>query len=116
MKDLLLTPPAAFLIVLAVSWLILVTSHFLSCKPNIAEGSRKSYACGEDDYDNMAQPDYSQFFVFAFFFTLAHVAVLIMATVPKSALDVVLLSFLYMVVVVMALVILLKGKGNGTGK
>ncbi len=110
MEKLLLTPPVAFLLILFVLWLLLMLSRLLSCKPTIAEGSRKSYACGEENYDNMVHPDYSQFFIFAFFFTLAHVAVLIMATVPRSTIDVVILSLVYIFAVIIGLVILLRGQ------
>jgi len=45
-------------------------------------GQRKSYACGEDVKNNRIQPDYSQFFPFAYFFTIIHVVALIISTVP----------------------------------
>ena len=45
-------------------------------------GKRKAYACGEDMKENRVQPNYNQFFPFAFFFTIMHVLALVVATVP----------------------------------
>jgi NADH:ubiquinone oxidoreductase subunit 3 (subunit A) len=111
MRSLLLSPPVAFIVVLAVSWLILVLCGKLSCKPGkLTEGASASYASGEKNYDAMVQPDYSQFFVFAFFFTLAHVAVLMMTMVPIVTLDIFFFSIVYLIGVVIGLVILLRKK------
>jgi hypothetical protein len=49
-------------------------------------GATRSYACGEDVPDHRMQPDYAQFFPFAFFFTIMHVVALIVATVPRGSL------------------------------
>jgi NADH-quinone oxidoreductase subunit A len=48
-------------------------------------GKTKAYACGEDAYEHRINPDYSQFFPFAFFFTIMHVVALVIATVPAGA-------------------------------
>jgi hypothetical protein len=58
----------------------------------------------------MAQPDYSTFFPFAFFFIIAHVATLMMATVPMETVQIFILAVLYMACVVMGLYILLREK------
>lgn len=107
--EILLTPPIAFIVILLSSWLLSYFSSRLSFKPKgTQEGTYKSYACGEDTYDAMVQPDYSQFFVFAFFFTLAHVAVLIVATMPHGAMDVYVVALLYIIAVVLSLFILFR--------
>ena len=109
MAKIILSPPVAFIIVLIVSWIILALSKRLSCKPaKISEGALYSYASGERDYDAMIKTDYSQFFIFAFFFTLAHVAVLMMTTVPKGPLDIFLMSIIYLIGVMTGLFILLR--------
>jgi NADH:ubiquinone oxidoreductase subunit 3 (subunit A) len=109
MSGLLLTPPVSFIIILIVSWLLSYASSFLSFKTKHApEGLRKPYASGEDTYDNMARPDYSQFFVFAFFFTLAHVATLIITTMPKGMLEVFFIAITYVTAVLISLVILFR--------
>lgn len=48
-------------------------------------GATRPYACGEDVPDHRMQPDYAQFFPFAFFFTIMHVVALIVATVPRGS-------------------------------
>jgi len=105
----ILSPPIAFFIVLSVSLLLSRLFSNLSFHPKgrTAEG-RKSYACGEDNYDHMAQPDYSTFFPFAFFFTIAHVATLIMTTVPVETYQTFILAFLYITGAIVGLYILLR--------
>jgi len=56
----------------------------------------------------MAQPDYSTFFPFAFFFTLAHVATLIMTTVPVESLMTFILASIYIIGAVWGLYILFR--------
>ena len=78
----LLFPPIAFFIILLV---VLLQSYFMSkfsAKGSHADGKHKAYACGEDVLDHRVQPDYSQFFSFAFFFTIMHVVVMVIATAP----------------------------------
>ena len=92
----LLAPPVAFIIILiAVSLLSRLFSR-LSFKPKKHTfGERQSYACGEENYDSSAQPDYSVFFPYAFFFTLAHVATLIMSTLPKENIQTFIMGAFY---------------------
>ena len=110
MRNLLLSPPVAFLIILAfcslLSWLFSKLSY--KRKGECAEGTGKSYACGEDIPDHMTQPDYSQFFPFIFFFTIAHVATLMLTTVPKETLNILFMAIIYLVVIVISLYILLR--------
>jgi len=109
MAKYLLTPPVAFIIILLMSWLLSFFSARIAYKPkDTQEGTGKAYACGEDTYDAMVRPDYSQFFIFAYFFTLAHVAVLIVATMPKGEPDVFGIAFMYIVAVIISLLILFR--------
>lgn len=86
MNNLLLLPAIAFPVVLAIFLvqLWLMSRVALKGKPGVA-GKNKAYACGEDVPDHRINPDYSQFFPFAFFFTIMHVVALIIATVPAAA-------------------------------
>jgi NADH:ubiquinone oxidoreductase subunit 3 (subunit A) len=105
----LLTPPIAFIIILAASWLLArLFSRLAFRSKKQAAGSRESYACGEENYDQLAQPDYSTFFPFAFFFTLAHVATLIMATVSVQTAGVFVLVAIYIVGAILGLYILFR--------
>ena len=80
-------PPLAFGIVL-----LLVVGHvalYEGAWPSAASRAparRKSYACGEDMDENSFSPDYSQFFSFAFFFSIMHVVALMVATMPAARL------------------------------
>jgi len=103
-------PPVLFLIVL-ISVLLLVKLCSLlafKSKDKQAGGTCKGYACGEDVPDNLAQPDYSQFFPFAFFFTIAHVATLIITTVPAGNMETMFMAIMYLSVVVVGLIVLFR--------
>lgn len=109
MQRLLLEPPVAFIVLFFVIFIFSKALSKISFKAEKgSEGSRKSYACGEPNYNNMAQPDYSEFFPFAFFFTLAHVAALIMTTVPMQTVQTFGLAILYVAASVLGLYILLR--------
>lgn len=84
MNNWLLWPPIAFLLMLVVAMLQLRGMSIFSApsKGGAVGGKRKAYACGEDFKENRSQPNYSQFFPFAFFFTIMHVLALVVATVP----------------------------------
>ena len=85
MHNLLSTPPVAFLILLAAGLLFFLVLTFLAYNPKKHfAGEKKAYACGEEVYPQSMQPDYSQFFPFAFFFTIMHVVALIVTTVPSG--------------------------------
>ncbi len=87
MEDLLVIPPITFAVVLALVWLQSVGFRVLGLrkKEPPPRGQLEPYACGEDVPDHRAQPDYSQFFPFAFFFTIMHVVALVVATVPRGS-------------------------------
>ena len=109
MAHLLLTPPVAFLIVLTAMLLFSRFLSTLSCRPTThGEGEEKSYACGEDVPTNLMQPDYSQFFPFAFFFTILHVFTLIIATVPALTLGSFAIALIYILAAITGLVILFR--------
>lgn len=105
MATILLAPPVVFLIYLALAGLISLFSKHLAASGKDSPGKMKSYACGEDMLVNRAQPDYSQFFQFAFFFTIMHVVVLVVATDPAG---ISLMSGLYLTVTVLALFMLFR--------
>ena len=65
----------------------------------------KPYAGGEEVTSHHVQPDYSEFFPYAFFFTVMHVVALVLATVPAQT---ILLPMLYVLAAVLALLILFR--------
>ena len=86
--NLLLSPPVIFIIVLAV---VICLSNLLSkmaFKPKkVPNGQAEPYACGENIPTHLIQPDYTQFFPFAFYFTILHVVALMLAIVPATTVD-----------------------------
>jgi len=80
----LLWPPFAFVLMLAGALVLRrgLSVFSMPARGGAQGGKRKAYACGEDMKENRGQPDYSQFFPFAFFFTIMHVLALVVATVP----------------------------------
>lgn len=79
-----LLPPVVFFVILLVVFFQSYVMTKFAAKGQETEGKRKSYACGEDVLDHRIQPDYGQFFSFAFFFTIMHVVALVIATTPIS--------------------------------
>lgn len=105
MTTFLLAPPIAFIIFLIISLSISFSGKLVAAKGVDSPGKTKSYACGEDMPENQGQPEYSQFFKFAFFFTLMHVVVLMVATDPSG---ISLMSGLYLIVTVASLFMLFR--------
>ena len=84
LNAILLIPPVAFVIIFIASILLSALSSKLAFKTDSQSDEKKScYACGEDIPKHRMQPEYTQFFHFAFFFTVMHVFVLIIACIPK---------------------------------
>ena len=109
MNNILLSPPIAFSMLLAVILVISGLLSKLSYKRKDALGAvGEAYACGEDNYSTFVQPDYTQFFPFAFFFTILHVVALIIATVPKQTLQAFAIAVVYIIGAVIGLFILFR--------
>jgi len=103
--DWLLLPPFAFVILLAVFWFFSWAAKFLAPKGKYSEGKGEPYACGQDVNTGRIQPGYGEFFPFAFFFTIMHVATLVLATVPSNA---VWIAMPFLAVSALAIVILFR--------
>jgi NADH:ubiquinone oxidoreductase subunit 3 (subunit A) len=106
---LLLAPPVAFIIIFF--GMVIVSALLSRCafrkRKNSSEGE-KAYACGEDFHGHLIQPDYSQFFPFAFFFTILHVVALVVATVPAVTLETFAIALVYVAGAIIGLLILLR--------
>jgi len=81
MIEMLFSPVATFLIMLVIICLLYVFAGTLGPKRTKAKYKLKSYACGED-YPGGKLPQSYNFFHIAFFFTILHVGVLLIATAP----------------------------------
>ena len=103
--NLLLLPPLAFVILLLLSRGLSGLASRLSAKGTAAEGKERAYACGQNVDVNRIQPDYAEFFPVAFFFTIMHVATLIIATAPAGEWQ---LAVLYIAVALLALRVLFR--------
>ena len=102
----LLSPPVAFLILLAVGGFLTWLTKGLAPKGlQSSAGKGEPYACGQNVPTGRIQPGYSDFFPFAFFFTIIHVAALIIGTVPANA---VWFAFPFLAIAVLAIVILFR--------
>ena len=107
--NLILTPPAAFIIVLITTIFVSGLLSKLSFKTRRGEdASTASYSCGEEGLTPFIQPDYAQFFPFAFFFTILHVTALIITTVPMETLGSLSIAVIYLAGAMTALFILFR--------
>ena len=107
MKDILFLPPVALcliFILVVFQFFLLSLVAFKNAKASF--GKRKAYACGENIDGNRIRPDYTQFFQFAFFFTIMDVVALMVATVPEGNPGYIGMAIFYLVSAVIGLFIL----------
>ena len=81
----LLSPPVAFLICLLISAGIYGLGRLVEEAAAPVEGKYEPYACGENFEAEKLHFGYRKFYIAAIFFTIMHVAVLTIATVPGGA-------------------------------
>jgi hypothetical protein len=84
MTSWILMPPIAFALALAAVLALSRAMKGSAFRGEEGPGAESAYSCGEDMAENSYRPDYGQFFRYAFFFTIMHVAALSLATVPSS--------------------------------
>jgi NADH-quinone oxidoreductase subunit A len=109
MDNILISPPAGFLIILVVIMALAHGLKSLSFKQKDAPADMgKSYACGEDVPTHLMQPDYSQFFPFAFFFTVLHVVALMITTVPVETKESFAIAVIYIAGALVGLAVLFR--------
>ena len=107
MTTLLVSPPTIFIIILAAVLCLSSALSRLAFRPkghNV--GLTRPYACGEESADSMIQPDYSQFFPFAFYFTILHVVALMVATIPAATIETFLIAVIYIIGAIIGLFVL----------
>jgi len=108
-RELLLSPPVVFIVIMLAAIFFAYLLSKLALKPkNVPAGLTKEYACGEDIKTHMIQPDYSQFFPFAFYFTILHVVALMIATVPMATMQTFLIAVVYILGAIVGLFVLYK--------
>ncbi len=84
-EKILLSPPAALLLFLALSYGLYVLGGKIAAPGEEHEGKHLPYACGEDLLLPEIQLGYQAFFRLALFFGLLHLAALVVATLPPAA-------------------------------
>jgi NADH:ubiquinone oxidoreductase subunit 3 (subunit A) len=97
----LLSPPAVFVIAFGVGLLLYWLGRAMAPKLNMTPGKGTSYACGEDAPMQKAQVGYRLFYSLAIFFTVMHVAALIVTTLPSG--PIALLGILYLAIITLAI-------------
>ena len=105
MNKLLLMPPVDFLVLLAVFSFLAWLARGLSPHGAASAGKGEPYACGQDVSTGRIQPSYNDFFPFAFFFTIMHVATLMLCTIPADA---IWLAVPFLAVAILAIIILFR--------
>jgi len=106
---LLVLPPIAFFVLLAFFIALSRFTDKIAYKnPNNPCGKTKAYACGEDVKEHRIRPDYSQFFPFAFFFTVMHVIALIVAASPELVKGTLAVAILFIIVAYLSILIIFR--------
>lgn len=105
LRSVLLLPPVLFIIYLFISYLMLGFFKLTAAKGERLPGKELPYACGQEIAEQKVQPDYGQFFPFAFFFTIMHVVTLVISTVPPATFA---LPMIYLTVAAVSILILFR--------
>ncbi|MDR2956989.1 MAG: NADH-quinone oxidoreductase subunit A [Coriobacteriales bacterium] len=101
----LLTPPAVFIILLATITIFAILARTLAIQGEPNPGKNEPYACGQDVPTGKIQPNYDDFFQFAFLFTILEVVALMLGTVTGNA---AWFAVMVLSIIVLALFVLLR--------
>ncbi len=113
MLNYILFPGIVFIVSLIIVLLFSrYTEDIMATNTSSAKDKKESetvYACGEEYEGKKAEPDYNKFFPFAVFFTIMHVAALMIATLASASVkSAMAISIFYLVTVSVILAILYK--------
>ena len=103
--DFLLSPPVAFFLFLGVAFLIYGLGTKMGPKLTKTGGKLTTYACGEDIPGAKVQFGYRLFFFIALFFTMMHVAALVIATVPSG--KIIFFAIFYLLMIFLSIMALI---------
>ena len=101
----LLSPPIVFSIFFLLCLATFFAESYLSAKGKDSVEKFSPYSGGQNNVEHKISPDYSQFYPYAFFFTIMHVLVLIVSTAPEGVFT---LPLLYVAAGVLSLVIIFR--------
>jgi NADH:ubiquinone oxidoreductase subunit 3 (subunit A) len=100
----LLSPPLAFLIFLGLAFLLTALGKRMAPKPRNVGGKLETYACGEHLPGFKFQFGTRLFYFIALFFTIMHVAALVIATVPSG--KIVFFAIIYLAMIFLSIMAL----------
>jgi len=103
--DFLISPPIVFLIFLVIGFLLYALGSRLAPKLKKEGGKLTTYACGEDIPGVKLQFGYRLFFFIALFFTMMHVAALVIATIPGG--KIAFFGIIYLVMIFLSIMALI---------
>ncbi len=104
MEEILLAPPVAFGVYVALVTLISGFGRMLAGQAKASSAKRSTYASGEAPPVRPAVPGYRPFFLIALFFAVLHLGVLVLGTGDLSG-----MSGVYLVGLMVALLALILG-------
>ena len=93
----LLSPPVAFFVFLGAALALYGLGSKMAPKLSKVGGKLTTYACGEDIPGVKIQFGYRLFYFIALFFTIMHVATLVIATVPAGRITLFAVFYLLMI-------------------
>jgi NADH:ubiquinone oxidoreductase subunit 3 (subunit A) len=105
--NMLLTPLAGFILFGAVAYGLYRLGDVLAPKLKDEGGKLAQYACGEDIPARKFQVSYKLFFYAALFFTMMHVAALVVATIPGGSPALALAGLFYLGMIVLSITALI---------
>jgi hypothetical protein len=105
--NVILTPFLGFFAFVLVSYLIYKLGDVMAPKMKADGAKLAQYACGEEFEARKIQVGYKLFFYAALFFTMMHVAALVIATIPGGNLAFALLGIVYLLMITLSVVALL---------
>ncbi|OGO20036.1 MAG: hypothetical protein A2Z14_18785 [Chloroflexi bacterium RBG_16_48_8] len=104
MREILLSPPIAFLVYALIAEIIYLIGRALAGPSQTTPLKSSTYSSGEAPPTQVAAPGYRPFFVVALFFTILHLGVLVLGTGGFT-----LISGLYLAGLMLALLALILG-------
>jgi hypothetical protein len=97
--NIILTPFVGFFAFLAISYFIYRMGDVMAPKLKSQGAKLSQYACGEEFEAKKVQVGYKLFFYAALFFTMMHVAALVIATIPGGNIVYAIMGFFYIAMI-----------------
>ena len=105
--NMLLTPLAGFVLFGAAAYGLYRLGDLIAPKLKDEGGKLAQYACGEDMPAQKFQLSYKLFFYAALFFTMMHVAALVVATIPAGIPVLAVAGLVYLAMIVLSITALI---------